>query len=176
MPRAHPAACLIVLVTVSVAGAQPSPPLTFARLQNAVFQLDDNSSVEGGTVPLQGGRWIDLSPDGGSTFTLLPLHAIGDLDGDGALDAAVVLMEGTTGTGSFYYLFALKNHGGEPVQLGPPEWLGDRVNVERLTIDRKGILTVRFVAHKDGDAACCPTLRIEDRFRIENGQLKGITR
>jgi hypothetical protein len=176
MRRVSPAACLTVLVAASIAGAQPPPPLTFGQLQNLVLQLDDNSSVEGGKVPLQGGRWSDASPDGGSTFTLLPLHAIGDLDGDGAADAAVILLESTTGTGSFYYLFAVKNASGRPEQLGPPEWLGDRVDVERLAIDRKGVLTIRCVTHKDGDPACCPTLRIQDRFRIEHGRLQGITR
>lgn len=170
------AAAALVALAASVAAAQPTPPLTFARLQNVTLQLDESSSVEGGKVPLEGGRWTDTSPDGGSTFTLLPIHAIGDLDGDRASDAAVILLEGTTGTGGFYYLFALKNQSGEPVQLGPPEWLGDRVTVERLSIDRRGLLTVQFVTHKDGDAPCCPTMRIRDQFRIENGQLRGITK
>lgn len=165
-----------VAAAVSLAAAQPSPRLTFEALQHVTLALGEHSSVEGGAVPLSGGRWTDSSPDGGSTFTLLPLHAIGDLDGDGAADAAILLLEATTGTGSFYYLFALRNEAGTPVQLGPPEWLGDRVDVQRMSIDRRGILTVRFVTHKDGDPTCCPTLRIEDRFRLEDGRLKGIIR
>lgn len=170
------AAAVMAFFALSTLAAQKAPPLTFAGLQNLTLQLDGSASVEGGKVPLAGGRWTDPSPDGGSTFSLLPLHAIGDIDGDGASDAVVVLLEATPGTGSFYYLFAVKNHAGQAVQLGPPEWLGDRVLVERLSIDRRGIITVRFVTHKDGDPPCCPTMRIQDQFRIESGQLKGIIR
>ena len=62
------------------------------------------------------------------------------------------------------------------VNGGPPEWLGDRSVVERLSIDRKGILSVRYLTHRDADRDCCPTLRIDDRYRVENEQLVGITK
>jgi hypothetical protein len=71
-------------------------------------------------------------------------------------------------------MFAILNRDGRPVQLGEPEWLGDRTVIQRLSIDRKGIIAVRYVTHKDGDRACCPTMRIEDRYRVENGKLVGI--
>jgi hypothetical protein len=155
--------------------APAGKPLSFHDLENFTYDLGENASVEDGQVPLVGGKWKDPS-DGGSTFTLLPIHAIGDLDHDGHADAVGILLEGTTGTGSFYYLFALGNRGGKAEQLGPPEWLGDRSVIQRLTIDRKGIITVRFITHKAGDPLCCPTLKIEDRFRIEGGKLVGITK
>jgi hypothetical protein len=155
--------------------ATAGKPLAFRDLENFTYDLGENASVDDGRVPLVGGRWTDPS-EGGSTFTLLPIHAIGDLDRDGNADAAGILLEGTTGTGSFYYLFALANRGGKAEQLGPPEWLGDRSVIQRLTIDRRGIITVRFVTHKDSDPLCCPTLKIEDRFRIEDGKLVGITK
>jgi hypothetical protein len=150
-------------------------PLSLRDLENFTYDLGENASVEDGRIPLVGGRWRDPA-DGGSTFTLLPIHAIGDLDHDGNADAVGILLEGTTGTGSFYYLFALGNRGGKAEQLGPPEWLGDRSVIQRLTIDRKGIISVRYITHKDGDPLCCPTLRIEDRFRIQGGKLVGITK
>lgn len=144
-------------------------------LPNFVFDLGPNASVEGGKVPLTNGRWND-PVEGGSSFSLLPVHAIGDLDGDGVADAAVVLVEVSAGTGTFAYLFAIKSHAGSATQLGPPEWLGDRSVVERIAIDKKGILSVRFLTHKDGDPECCPTLRINDRFRVDGGKLVGITK
>ena len=148
-------------------------PLTRAQLESFTFDLGDNASVDGGKVPLANGTFTD--PDGGSTFMLHPTHAIGDLDGDGHADAVTILVESAGGSGSFYYMFAVMNRGGVPVQLGEPEWLGDRTVIERLTIDRKGIITVRYVTHRDSDPACCPTLKIEDRYRVEGGKLIGIT-
>jgi hypothetical protein len=68
------------------------------------------------------------------------------------------------------------NRDGRAVQLGEPEWLGDRTVVERLTIDRNGIISVRYVTHGDDDPACCPTMKIEDRYRVAKGKLIGITK
>ena len=166
-----PRIALSMLVAIVVGQSAPALP----ALQNFTFDLGENASVEGGKVPLFNGRWKDPA-EGGSTFNLLPAHAVGDLDGDGTADAAVVLVEESAGTGTFAYLFALKNRAGTLTQLGHPEWLGDRSIVERLAIDRQGILSVRFLTHKDGDPDCCPTMRIDDRFRVENGRLVGITR
>ena len=158
----------IVVFIVLVAAA----PLTRAQLETFTYDLGDTSSVEGGKVPLANGRWID--PVAGSTFTLHPTHAIGDLDGDGNADAVAIVIDSSGGTGAFVYMFALLNRNGTPVQLGEPEWLGDRTVVERISIDRKGIVSVRYLTHRDDDPACCPTMKIEDRYRVDNGKLIGI--
>src|SRR5688500_6437372 len=71
--------------------------LTLRDLQNFTFDLVDTASVAGGKVPLTNGQWVDA--DGGSSFTLAPIHAIGDLDGDGAADAVAILVETSSGTG-----------------------------------------------------------------------------
>jgi hypothetical protein len=147
-------------------------PITIGNLQNFTYDLGEAGSVEGGRIPLVNGRWTD--PDTGSTFSLHPIHAVGDLNGDGVADGVAILTEATVGTGTFYYMFAVIGRDGGPVQAGLPEWLGDRSKIERLSIDRKGVITLRFVTHKDGDPSCCPTLRIEDQFRVEDGKLVGI--
>ena len=164
---------MAVAIAVFIALAATAP-LTRAQIETFIYDLGDTSSVEGGKVPLMNGRWTD--PRDGSTFTLHPTHAIGDLDGDSNADAVAILVEASGGTGSFYYMFAVMNRDGRPVQLGEPEWLGDRTVVERLTIDRKGIISIRYVTHGDDDPACCPTMKIEDRYRVEKGKLIGITK
>ncbi len=110
----------------------------------------------------------------GARSLCTPYHAIGDLDGDGANDAAAILVESTGGTGTFSFLFAVVARQGQPVQVGEPEWLGDRSVVQRVTIDRKGVITIRYVTHAAGDPACCPTMKIEDRYRVEGGKLVGL--
>jgi hypothetical protein len=160
--------CAAVLVVALLS------PLTRAHLETFTYFLGDSSSVEGGKVPLVHGKWTDV--DSGSMFTLHPIHAIGDLNGDGNADAVAIVVESAGGTGSFYYMFAMLNRDGRPEQAGEPEWLGDRTVVQRLSIDRKGIITVRYVTHGDNDPACCPTMKIEDKYRVENGKLVGITR
>jgi hypothetical protein len=163
---------MVAMTVLIIALAAAAPPLTRPQIETFTYDLGDTSSVEGGKVPLDNGRWTD--PAGGSTFTLHPTHAIGDLDGDGNADAVAILVESSAGTGSFYYMFALMNRNGAPVQFGEPEWLGDRTVVERLSIDRQGIVSIRYVTHGDDDPACCPTMKIEDRYRVEKGKLIGI--
>ncbi len=168
------AALVIVFLVVGLDG-QVKRGLTPADLENFTYDFGDNASVEGGKVPLAGGRWKNPA-EGGNSFSLLPHRASGDLDGDGVADVAGIILEASTGTGSFSYLFALLSRDGRPLQAGPPEWLGDRSVIERVSIDRNGILSVRYVTHKDSDPACCPTLRIDDRYRVDNGRLVGITK
>lgn len=165
---------LLALTWVSGVVAASQAPLTRAHLEAFTYDLGASSSVDGGKVPLANGKWTDA--EGGSTFTLHPTHAIGDLNGDRQRDAVAILVEASGGTGSFYYLFAIISGDGGAVQVGEPEWLGDRTVIERLAIDRKGIISVRYVTHADNDPACCPTMKIEDRYRIENGKLVGLTR
>ena len=162
----------MVAITVLIALAAAAAPLTRAQLETFTYDLGDTSSVEGGKVPLANGRWTD--PVAGGTFTLHPAHAIGDLDGDGNADAVAIVTEASGGTGTFFYMFALLNRNGTPVQLGEPEWLGDRTVIERVSIDRKGIVSVRCITHRDDDPACCPTMKIEDRYRVDDGKLIGI--
>ena len=77
-------AALVSSLQASTAGGR----LSFSDLQEFVYDLGDSASVEDGKVRLSGGRWTD-SAGGGSTFSLLPIHAMGDLDGDRDADAAV---------------------------------------------------------------------------------------
>lgn len=168
-------ALLLLTMPVSLAsGGEGQQTPTFTDLERFSFELGDTASVDGGKVPLSGGKWQDPAV-GGSTFALHAIHAIGDLDGDRVADAAALLVE-TSPAGAFTYLFALLNRDGRLTQPGPPEWLGDGTVVERLTIDGRGTVIVRFLTHKDSDRACCPTLRIEDRYRVQNGRLIGITK
>jgi hypothetical protein len=155
----------LLIASVSVAHAQAQPP-TFEQLANGSYDFGPEDKR---TLTLKGGVWHDAAED--SHFEIIKAHAIGDLDGDKARDAAVILMESSSGTGRFYYLFVFVSTGGTLVQLEPPQWLGDRSIIERVTIDRRGALGVRFVTHSPDDPSCCPTMRVENRYRVVKGRL-----
>lgn len=159
------AAALALAPTLDPAQAAP---LAFADLANRTYTFGPEDKR---TITLKDGTGKEPE-DGGSTFALMKLHAIGDIDGDKAADAAVMLEESSGGSGHFYYLFVLMHKGGTLVQIEQPEWLGDRSVIERVTIG-KGTVAVRFMTHRDQDPACCPTRRVENRYRVVNGQLVG---
>jgi hypothetical protein len=168
--------CFVVLALLAGrAPAQTRPGLKADDLANFTYDLGEGASVDDGKVPLRGGMWKDTA-EGGSAFSLDSHTAFGDLDGDGVADAGGIVVERSGNSGTFFYLFALLSRDGQPVQAGPPDWLGDRSVIERVTIDRKGNLTVRYLTHKGSDQECCPTMRIEDRYRVEQGVLRGVTK
>ena len=140
---------------------------TFTDLANFTYHFGPEDKRR---VSLEDGTGKDADD---STFELLKLHAIGDLDSDKQPDAAAMLMESSGGSGRFYYLFVLLNKGGKLVQIEHPEWLGDRSVIQRVTINR-GVLAVRFITHKDEDPACCPTRQVENRYRVVAGKLVGL--
>jgi hypothetical protein len=157
---------LVKTFITSLALVQATFTPTFADLANYTYDFGPEDKR---TVTLQDGKGADADE---SAFTLLKLHAIGDLDGDKLPDAAAMLVESPGGTGSFYYLFVLLSKGGKLVQIAHPEWLGDRSVIQRVTINR-GVLAVRFITHKDSDPACCPTRQVENKYRVVNGKLVG---
>jgi len=158
----------LLLVTL-IAGQAPrtAAPITFETLSNLTYRLSEGDDRR---VALKGGTWTDPE-DGGSSFQILTEHAIGDLDGDKVPDAVSLLVENGGGSGRFYAMFVFVSRNGMPEQLEPPELLGDRSTIQRVTIDRRGTIAVRFVTHRDSDPACCPTLKVENKYRVVNGRL-----
>jgi hypothetical protein len=111
-------------------------------------------------------NWLSrLDPD---------LIASGDLDGDGAEDAAVIIRSQFGGTGIFVALAVLKNDGGSPVHLAT-DVLGDRVVVNAIAIERGEIivdlLTFAPPSSPQWAGQCCPTELAVLRYRLEGTQL-----
>ena len=153
--------------TIAFALFQLASAPTFNDLANFTYNFGPEDKR---IVVLSEGKGKDADE---STFELMKLHAIGDLDGDKQPDAAAMLVESSGGSGHFYYLFVLLNKAGKLLQIEQPEWLGDRSVIQRVTINR-GVLAVRFMTHKDEDPACCPTRQVENRYRVVGGKLVGL--
>jgi peptidoglycan/xylan/chitin deacetylase (PgdA/CDA1 family) len=100
---------------------------------------------------------------------LAPYRLFGDLSGDGADDAAVILIVDPGGSGTFYYLSAVLNESGYPKPVGS-HLLGDRVFFRGLSIDDGQILVELDIAGP-GDPMCCPTDHKLKTFALEGEEI-----
>ncbi|MHB8079153.1 MAG: hypothetical protein ACYDIE_07855 [Candidatus Krumholzibacteriia bacterium] len=134
-------------------GRRAAPALTVEALRNASYHVE---YVEQGRVTLRDGRYVN---DGETPvrITLLDSVAFGDLDGDGAVDAAALLACETGGSGVFIQLAPVFDRGGRP-RNPATTFLGDRVKVAGIAI-RQGRIVIDLVVHGPGDPQCCPTRR-----------------
>ncbi len=95
-------------------------------------------------------------------------HAFGDLNGDGATDAAVALVENSGGSGVFWYLAAMINQDGKPVNVAT-HFLGDRWQVQSMVIT-DGEIVLDAVTHGPEDPMCCPSVEKSLTFVFQDGQ------
>ena len=142
----------------------PRPGLTAEVLGNTVYLMD---LVEEGAVPLVNGRFQDTARR--VQTVMLATYATGDLDGDGWLDAAVVLATSTGGSGTFGHLAAVLNRDGEPANVASL-FLGDRLKVEQVAIEGGDIL-LALIVHGPSDPMCCPSVPAERRYRLSGDEL-----
>ncbi len=114
----------------------PTPAsLTLDMLRNGTYL----APYFGKTVTLVNGAY-----SGADNFSvkMLDMVAFGDMNGDGAKDAAIILVESGGGSGSFESLVAVLNDGGAPSQAGYAK-LGDRVDVHSMEI-AAGTLSLEY--------------------------------
>jgi heat shock protein HslJ len=141
-------------------------PLTEDALSGATYEVE-----ELGTIQLTDGQYRNQYGEGATQVDLVGLEAaaLGDLNGDGLDDAAVILWWQSGGTGTFIYLAAVVNEGGAPRQAGIAQ-LGDRVRIEALSID-DGEIVIDAIAHGPDDPMCCPTQIVRSGYALEGGAL-----
>jgi hypothetical protein len=102
------------------------------------------------------------------------LYAFGDLNGDGADDAAAILASSGGGSGTFISLEALINQQGV-AQHAATAPLGDRTQVQRVYI-LDGRIAVEMVTHRPDDPMCCPSLSVVDTYELQGESLVQILR
>jgi len=149
----------------------PRPAPTLIALGELDYPL---TAFDGVVVRLRGGRFeasADLPPEERVVMgaELHPLSAVGDLDGDGSPDAAVVVAGNGGGSGTFLELFVVLNGATGLTPIAGPV-LGDRLKIERLEV-REGRVTIAYLAAKPDDPLCCPTAKVQRDLRLEAGRL-----
>lgn len=123
-----------------------------------------------GKVQLVNGQYREPAAPGSAAETVVKLSdaiAFGKLEGRDA--AAVILVTDPGGSGTFYDLALLLK--------GPQGWmnqdiafLGDRTKIDSLTIANDAI-AVDMTIQGPGDAMCCPTRRVVQRFVLRDNRL-----
>jgi len=143
--------------------------LTLDQLRNMPYQLLNASSLRSAT--LTDGAFT--APDPASPdyvrAQILDNVAFTDLDGDGKVDAAVLLAENYGGSGNFVSLIAMLNRNGQPKQ-DASFYIDDRPHINSLTAEN-GVITLDVVVHAPDDPMCCATQRKVMNFTLTEGGL-----
>jgi hypothetical protein len=149
----------------------PAPSLTVDQLKNAKYQLgarDDHTVVQLTDGKYQQGT--DATTLDYANITLTEFVSIGDLNGDGADEAAAILFENYGGTGNFAFLAIYTNANGLPVFLSST-MIDDRPKIDSLSIEN-GEVFLDATIHGVDDPACCPALPTTRRYAVVNNQLR----
>jgi len=160
---------IITLVLIAGCGA-PVAALTAEQLGNTEYQTDLTPSK---TAKLAAGKYeVAAAPGSASKITVSLVSAstaFGDLNGDGAGDAAVILASSSGGSGTFISLHAVVNDKATPKDAA---WvaLGDRTQVKAVTVSA-GVITVNMIKHGPNDPLCCPTQEATAKYKLQDGKL-----
>jgi len=158
-----------VLILATLCACTPQPhraedhshaALTSDQLAQATYPIE---FAPGGRATLHDGTF--RSADSTVSVSLLK-STLGDLDGDGIGDAAVVLRSDPGGSGRFFTLVEMKNRNGIPLAIAHAE-LGDRIRLDSLAIE-SGAIRVRLLTQGPADGLCCPT-QLERRIYHTSG-------
>jgi uncharacterized protein len=132
------------LTKKSTANKQGSP--SSQLLENVEYytvQWNTPDKLEG-KVKLANGEYIREGPDGPQDIESVRMGniAYGDLDGDGKMDAAVILYHNTGGTGTVTQVAAVLDANSHPRHVASRN-LEDRTEIKELTI-REEVIVIRL--------------------------------
>jgi hypothetical protein len=141
-------------------------PLTADMLKNGTYKLPQL----GATVTLVNGKYDSPAADENVIHVaLLDPIAFGDLNGDGAEDAAVLFSENSGGTGDFISVVVVLNQNGAPMQSAD-RLIDDRAMINGMTI-HNGRILVDAVIHGPADPMCCPNFPAMETLQLRNNRL-----
>ncbi|MBV6396561.1 MAG: hypothetical protein HFACDABA_02159 [Anaerolineales bacterium] len=147
------------------------PALTVEQLQNAEYTLigfADASTLykfTDGTFT----RGADPSAVDYADLRLLDFFPMGDLNEDGARDAAVLIAENYGGTGVFVSIHVVLNDNGQP-RDSASYMIDDRPQINALEI-RNGEIFLDAIVHDLDDPMCCPASPVTRAFRLIGNSL-----
>ena len=164
----------VLLIGGLVSGFLPGASRAEDRTaQTALDPLNATYRIAGQPVCLVGGRSEHPAAPGSATTirTVVwrqPVYA--DLDGDGDVDAAVVLIQDPGGSGTFYYVAAAININGR-YRGTNTVLLGDRIHPADIAI-RNHVLVVNYLdRHPEEPLGAMPSVARTTALVVQQGQL-----
>lgn len=150
----------------------PSPSTgapTLEQLKNTTYHavLDNPVTLHDGGY--QGPPYTDTSASRPTVTLVESPTASGDVTGNEVDEAVVLLATNMGGSGVFFHLAVVRNHGGAPEHIGMIP-LGDRVKVESLDVV-DGTIVANLTEHGPGDPMCCPTRAVHREWELQDGEL-----
>jgi heat shock protein HslJ len=149
---------------------KPQPDPFSATLTFAEYLVEGPSA---GRAQLKDGVFEEPAAPGSAAKIRVELgtaRAFGDLNGDGAEDAAVTLIVIPGGSGSFTHLAVVVNDKGA-AKPSPAVLLGDRIIVKSVMI-KPGTVTVTLLTRKpDEPMSAAPTVEVTQVFTWQGGVL-----
>jgi hypothetical protein len=180
--RLTPALIALACLLLGCAMGQPGAKVAIDQTGGATPR-DARYLIDGEAYALHDGQAVvETAPKAASKTEIKvfgePVR--GDLDGDGVADAAVLLVQTTGGSGTFYYVAAAFNRGG--MFYGTQAvFIGDRILPRQLTI-RYGVVIVDYADRlPDQSMATPPSVEVSkylvsraerlDEIFLEDGEL-----
>ena len=154
-------------VTADQTGSAPVPD----ELQNGSFI---GFAVTDKPIMLKNGKWQGEPYDKGAAsrpeiMLLAGTYLVGDFDGNGSDDAAVLLAESAGGSGTFYYLAVVEKKDGT-LQNIATKMIGDRVQIVKIGSE-KGVIVVTMLQAGPDDPSCCPADLVTRTFTVNGNAL-----
>lgn len=153
------------------ADSAPQGSASFAQaLPNLAYPIEAASS---GIAQLTNGAFEEPAAPGSAAMTRIQLgtaQVFGDINADGAEDAAVTLVVDSDGSGTFTYLAAVLDQNGT-YQALPAVFLGDRITVQSLSIQPGQVIVDLLTRAADEPMSADPTVEQHLTFNLINDQL-----
>jgi hypothetical protein len=166
--------------TATETSTQPSPPapsvppasdLTLDSLRNAIYDISAFTGTPRAVTLVNGSYTSGSDPASVDYLSVFMGNTVasGDLNYDGANDAAVILGITTGGTGVFTYIAAVLNIASTPVHAASI-FIDDRPIINSLSITAGEILS-DIIIHGVDDPGCCASFQTQQGFRLYGGEL-----
>jgi len=139
-----------------------------------VNPADASYVIEGQSIKLTDGKASVEAAPGSASKTVTQIFGepvLGDIDNDGKTDAAVMLVQGSGGSGTFFYVAAAMNTGSETRGTNAI-LIGDRIAPQNLEI-RNGEVIVNYADRKPGEPMTAqPSVGVSKYLTVLNGVLQ----